>query len=122
MASLESYGLSPPNLPALNLAQGYLPVTDFFERSAELLESLSESVRDTIVPSLNEQSGFRHPAGYLAYRLGVHAVLGVVTLRIWLPDGLRGGEDENVPEGVHDHPYHIASRAMLVYTRIAFIG
>lgn len=92
--------------------QGHLPVQDFFEQTSELLDPLADTVRENIIPDLEQYDGRWHPSGYMVYTLGSHATLGSLRFHVW-PRDLRPREDREGPlRDIHDHVLHISSIAV----------
>lgn len=113
MRALEQYGIMPPSLSAsLQQSREYLPAGDFFEQATGLLEPLSDVVVTDIIPTLDEQQGRWHPAGYMIYPIGTHQTLGSLRLHIWPRERRLSETREGRPRDVHDHVLHIASIAV----------
>jgi hypothetical protein len=65
------------------------------------------------VPRLQAEDGVWHPSGFMVFRLGKHATLGVLRLHVW-PEGFRNREVRgrgnlgDIWDGdIHDHSWYV---------------
>lgn len=111
---LEQYGIqSGTGSASLQQSErGHMPVGEFFDQAVDLLPHIDKTLKEKVIPNLNQYSGRWHPSGYMVYPLGTHPTLGSLRFHIW-PGGMRLREDREGPvRDVHDHVVHIASVAV----------
>jgi hypothetical protein len=99
------------------------PISDaqFFLQSSQLLQKLEPTVRNDIIPNLEDYDGRWHPSGFMVYALGMHPQLGSLRLHIW-PKNLRrrlvkgrGKMGEIYDGDIHNHAWNISSLTMQYY-------
>lgn len=82
---------------------------EFFERATVMLDELSGSVLENILPNLENFSARWNPMGFMVFPLGSHPELGILRLHVW-PRNLRKLTPKGEP--IHNHAWHLASRIL----------